>query len=304
LKQFVLDYLERESGQPGFARSWQRESRDGDFVVELPNGRHVAIFVINRAIRVPEIAELVEKNTRRRIFTLFVLDGRMLPEDGGQVDPPPWMEMLHALGHSRLYAYWCSGRDCVIRPVHLDWQWGSDMREVLFGEPVQFASLRGEVSTYTAKYLTGRFAAAEFGEGAFWKKPNILEDTRYSYSWRNWSYAGRSRSQEHEQEATFDPWEEVERNYGDYAGSADYSQYRHQSREQRKAPKRAQSPLTRHYTTLGLSRTATLEEVKIAYRRKARENHPDLHPSEKDVYTIRMAEINAAFEAISKLHEA
>jgi molecular chaperone DnaJ len=56
----------------------------------------------------------------------------------------------------------------------------------------------------------------------------------------------------------------------------------------------------RHFATLGLSVTATYDEVKRAYRLKARENHPDLHPRDKEKYTLRMAEINAAFEAISK----
>jgi curved DNA-binding protein CbpA len=40
--------------------------------------------------------------------------------------------------------------------------------------------------------------------------------------------------------------------------------------------------------------------VKQAYRRKAREYHPDMHPNEKEKYTAKMADINAAFEAIVK----
>ena len=46
--------------------------------------------------------------------------------------------------------------------------------------------------------------------------------------------------------------------------------------------------------------TASMDEVKQAYRKKARENHPDLHPDEKEAYTAKMADINAAFEAIVK----
>jgi molecular chaperone DnaJ len=51
---------------------------------------------------------------------------------------------------------------------------------------------------------------------------------------------------------------------------------------------------------LGVHHTASTDEVKQAYRRKARENHPDLHPTEREKYNLRMAEINEAFEAISR----
>ncbi|MBE2183126.1 MAG: J domain-containing protein [Anaerolineae bacterium] len=61
--------------------------------------------------------------------------------------------------------------------------------------------------------------------------------------------------------------------------------------------------MIRHYNLLGLTKEATLSDAKVAYRKLARENHPDLHPAEKEKYTLRMAQINAAFEAIRKTLE-
>jgi hypothetical protein len=301
MKQFVIEHLEQACEGAGRIATCQRPLKDADLHIDLQNGKRVAVYVINRAIRVPEIVEQIDKNTKKHLASLYLLDGRMLPDDQAEIDPPHWMATLHALAHGRLYAYWCDGRDVTIRPVHLDWKWGVDVRSVHFGEAVQVNTLRTETNVYTSKLLTGRYAAADFGEGSFWKKPNILQEQETRYSWRQWSYGnrrGNTQQEQAEEQYAYDPWEDFERYYGDVGSGPDYAHYR--NREERKPLKRAQSPLTRHYTVLGVDREATYEQVKQAYRLKARENHPDLHPADKEKYTLKMVEINAAFDAISK----
>lgn len=52
------------------------------------------------------------------------------------------------------------------------------------------------------------------------------------------------------------------------------------------------------YDILGVSRDASMDEVKRAYRKKARENHPDLNPNDPSAEE-RMNKVNEAYERIT-----
>lgn len=53
-----------------------------------------------------------------------------------------------------------------------------------------------------------------------------------------------------------------------------------------------------YYKTLGVAKTATEKEIKSAYRKLARENHPDVHSGDKGAEK-RFQEINEAYEVLS-----
>lgn len=53
-----------------------------------------------------------------------------------------------------------------------------------------------------------------------------------------------------------------------------------------------------YYEVLGLKKDATADEIKKAYRKAAKENHPDLHPGDK-ACEERFKEVNEAYEVLS-----
>lgn len=53
-----------------------------------------------------------------------------------------------------------------------------------------------------------------------------------------------------------------------------------------------------HYETLGVARTATAEQIKSAFRKLAKEHHPDKHPGDETA-KARFQEINSAYQELS-----
>lgn len=56
--------------------------------------------------------------------------------------------------------------------------------------------------------------------------------------------------------------------------------------------------ITDPYSVLGIGKDATKEEIKRAYRQKAKEYHPDLHPNDPHA-AEKMNEINEAYDMLS-----
>lgn len=58
-----------------------------------------------------------------------------------------------------------------------------------------------------------------------------------------------------------------------------------------------------YYQILGVSKTASQDDIKKAYRKLAIENHPDKHKTEKVKYETKFKEINEAYSVLSDVNK-
>ena len=62
-----------------------------------------------------------------------------------------------------------------------------------------------------------------------------------------------------------------------------------------------QEPMTDPYKILGLSKTATLDDIKKAYRKLAKKYHPDLNPDPKAEELLK--KINMAYTVLKVAYQ-
>lgn len=306
MKQFVLDHLNTEIAKIEGARVITSGSLDADLHIQLKNGKQVVCYVINRALRLPEIREKYESNTSRRAHSLFIVDRRLFPPHGSQAEAAYWVQALHALAQGRIYTYECERRKCTIRALHIDWKWGAETRNFIDGPPVTISHLRTSIVDVNSKYIVGVFAAADFGDAPFWQRRSPMDDDKsQKYSWRNFSFRSEKKRAEPPPRDDWDGWDDFSANYGEVPDEEFTFEWGNSGRDQSTGQARRGKVVgVHHYSVLGVNLGASFDEVKRAYRRKARENHPDMHPPhQRQEYTVKMAEINAAFEAIKKTLE-
>eukprot|EP00042_Codosiga_hollandica_P019768 m.61999 g.61999 ORF g.61999 m.61999 type:complete len:574 (+) comp49514_c0_seq3:160-1881(+) len=65
----------------------------------------------------------------------------------------------------------------------------------------------------------------------------------------------------------------------------------------------AKAPMRCHYEVIGVEQTATEDEIRRAFRKKALAIHPDKHPDEREFYTIEFQLLQAAHAVLSDPQE-
>lgn len=231
-----------------------------DLSVQMWSGIVIHIHLIDEAIKPARLKRIVEHATAGGISTLFLIDASLLPRPGERVPADRWYIAVHALTKDRLYAYYDHNGQPAIRLVDFVPVNRTDV-EIRYGADTNVDNLRYFRHNVKHHAVKGYWLLADFEADVPPKsagfRPPFQSNNHHSQPPRQETRGGR---------------------------------------EQSPPPAPPPTRLETCYVLLGLSLTATREEVKAAFRKLAFEVHPD-------VSHLPKAEAEARFKRLSEAYE-
>jgi len=243
-------------------------THDDVLSANLWSGSAVHIHSFDAAPKTRQIKRILQETSRLGIGALFLVDLRLLPDDGARIEPVDWQTALHELSGERIYTYRMDGQQVIIGQVHFK-LYGGNLREVWYGPDVALAGLPFYRVWVKTPSVRGDWLVANFGNELFWKQNEFrterhAEQARYEgQRVHNWS---------------------SERAYGTYMD--------------RSIPGLQETKLEIAYKQLGVKRDAAEDEIKSAFRKLARECHPDVSNLPKEEAERRFRAIKDAYTYI------
>jgi hypothetical protein len=243
-------------------------SHDGSVSANLWSGAAVHVHDVETPLKTRQIKKVLQETTRLGIGALFLVNVCLLPPDGERVEPDEWLLALHELSHDRIYTYRIQDSKLYLGQVHLK-PYGGNLREVWYGPDVVPAGLPFYRVWVKLPAIRGDWLVGNFGNELFWKQPDFRAD--------------RHADQQHYDGQRVHQWSS-ERVYGAYADKT--------------MPLLQEGKLDIAFKQLGVPRDASEEDVKAAFRKLARECHPDVSHLPKEEAERRFRAITEAYNYI------
>lgn len=255
--------------------------READVVAYTWSGTVIYVYLLESLLRARQIKKIVGDNSRVGIGTLFLVNAKLVPHDGEKLEPDEGLLALHGLFKDKIYTYRIEAGTPRIGQVHFKSFGRSDEREIWYGPDIEIRSLPYyRVWVKAPHSIKGEWLMANFGSDAFWKHADY---TAGRDAFR------RAQRQGYTHKST---WSNASWYGGSYKTTDDETPPASPNGHLRDAK------LERSYAQLGLPRSATSDEVKAAFRRMARELHPDVSKLPKDEAEHRFKTLNEAYTYI------
>lgn len=252
--------------------------RDPSIIAHTWGGTIIYVHLLDDLLKSRAIKRIVSENTRSGVGTLFLLDADFLPDDGERFNPDESLWILHALYRDKIYTYRVDDEPH-IGQVHFKSFGKSDQIEVWYGPDVQIAHLPAyRVWVKNPSVIKGDWLIANFGTEAFWKQAE--------------NSAAREQFRRQYRRETGQTWQFV------WNGGASWAVAGGERVEAPPPPPKVETKLDRSYVLLGVEPGAAFEEVKAAFRRMARDVHPDVSQLPKDEAETRFKLLNEAYTYI------
>lgn len=249
-------------------------------VAHLWSGVKINIYVINEPIRTRAIKHALQEATNIGVGSMFIVAANLIPAKGTQFIPEEWLQAIHILSGDQLYAYQFGKDHPEIMQIHLEPLGGVGKWEVQYGSTFEFRRLRFYSLSTKARFLKGTWMVADFDSPAFWKDNDYRRHQEQERQQRRRA-SGNTQWQTWE---GFQTWKNEHRSTNGNSIPSD--------------PSPLQSYLEQCYTYLGVASGANFEEVRTAYRKLARQVHPDVSELPKEEAEVRFRMVTQAYEYI------
>lgn len=231
-----------------------------DIAVQCWTGVRIHVYLLSQPVSTRALKRALQDNTQIGINTMFLVDRRVLPDDGSRVSSVGWLLAIQELNNERVYVYTVTDGEPDIIQLHLEKVVGSSDYKVWYGPSVPFNQLRYFRKGTKLRSVKGNWLIADFGSRAFW---------------RNTDYRNKRAQVDQRQRRGNTRWESWS-GFQTWGGVDDSERGREQYENRTRQPVTSIGDyLKQCYATLSLAEGASEDEVKAAYRQHAIRLHPD-----------------------------
>ena len=241
--------------QFGHAPTAGNPAREPELLVQMWAGVVIHIHVVDEPIPVKKVRRIIETATENGVPSLFILDARLLPQPNQRIDHEKWFIPIQGLMEDHAYSFSIEADQARIRPI----QFRPISRYeavTVYGAPLTIKALRHSRITVKQTALKGFWLLADLESDGTGNAPPIRRTDYSAYQ---------------------------------------YSPPRSTSREKTQQMQTPTSRLDGCYELLGVTRAASREEVKAAFRKLAFTVHPD-------VSTLPKPEAEARFKSLTEAY--
>lgn len=264
--------------------------READVVVYMWAGTIVQVHLLDTSVKTRHLRKVINENTRIGVGTLFLVNAALVPNDGEKLEPGEGLLALHALFKDKIYTYRIEADVPRIGQVHFKTFGRGAEREVWYGPDIQIHGLPSyRMWVKAPNSVKGEWLMANFSSESFWKQADYTTERD----------AFRRQQRQVNSETHYASWSNADWNENSRGG---YTTPENGAPRFTRPGLGSDQKLSRSYTLLGLRLGATSEEVKAAFRKMARELHPDVSKLPKDEAENRFKNINEAYTYIKTTH--
>jgi hypothetical protein len=257
--------------------------READFVVRTWSATVTHVVLLPELVKTRHLRKILGDNSRIGIGTMFLLHAVSVPYDGVKLSPPETLLALHTLHRDKVYTYTEEQDGLHVGQVHFRSFGRTDEFETWHGPPVEIHSLPSfRVWIKSPASIKGDWLIATFGSEAFWKHADYTMGREAMRQQQRGGFTHRVT------------WSDADWHNGP---RTDEPTQTPRTDHKPALPGRAHR-LAVCYAQLGVRGDATSDEVKAAYRRLARELHPDVSALPKDEAETRFKLLHEAYTFI------